>query len=80
MLIMYQPHLNMGITEYAVSRAILELQEEHHHISYEMIADRIGGGVSTVGKTVTHMIRCGMLRRVSGSTRAGGYRYVYRGK
>jgi predicted transcriptional regulator len=76
----YQAYLNMGITEYAVSRAIMELQKEHNLISYKMIADRIGGGTTAVGESVKHMMKSQTLIRIEGSSRAGGYRYDYLGK
>lgn len=70
----------MRMTEYAVSRAIIELQQKHQLISYEMVANHIGSSVNTVGTSVIRMMECGALIRLHGSTRAGGYRYEYSGK
>lgn len=70
----------MGITEYAVSRAIIELQSEKRLITFDMIADRIGGGKTSVNDAIVRMLQSGALVRIDGSPRAGGYRYEYHGK
>lgn len=77
---MFVMSLNTGISEFAVSRAIIELQQHHDLITAEMIADHIGGGVATVYRSIQNLEKSGLLIRERGSSRQGGYRYEYRGE
>lgn len=71
---MFIPELNVGLSDYAVTRAIPELQCERHLITLDDIANHIGCSRSTVERAIATLRRAGRIRRVDGS-RSRGYRY-----
>ncbi len=70
---MFMPELNLGLSEYAVSRAIPELHREHDYISRHDIAARIGCSSRTVERAIANLIEAGVIERCERSK--GGYRY-----
>lgn len=76
---MYNPCLNWGATEFAISRAIVELRAQHEYISARTIADHIGISRLSVVRALRKMIAAGLVSRGEGSIRLGGYRYEYHG-
>lgn len=73
---MFMAERNVGLAEYAITRAIPELQAQSELISYTDIAEHIGCGYATVHRSVKRLLDAGTLIRVYGSTRNGGYRYT----
>lgn len=72
---MFMPDQNQGLSEFAVIRAIPELQQKHEFISASLIADYIGCGESTVYRAMKNLMQAGLLTRLDGATRIGGYQY-----
>lgn len=72
---MFMPEKNLGIGEFAVSRAIQELREQHDFISARMIAEHIGCEQTAVYRAMKNLKAAGKLRRGKGSARKGGYKY-----
>lgn len=73
---------NLGLREYAVSRAIIELRETHEYINAEMIADHIRCSTRTVYSALTVLqsakqVRRGQCANLHGGK--GGYAYEYIG-
>lgn len=77
---MFMATMNLGITDYAVSRAIQELQKEHDLISARMIAEKINGEQTAVYRSIKTLKEADLLEVKAGSNRAGGYRYEYLGQ
>lgn len=77
---MFMPNKNLGITDFAVSRAIMELHEEHDLINAQMIADKINGEETAVYRSLKNLKEAGLVSVCGGSRRAGGYRYEYTGE
>jgi DNA-binding MarR family transcriptional regulator len=73
---MFMPDKNLGMPEYAVSRAIEELSEEHVYINASLIADHIGCVPKTVYRAMKRLEKANKLTRLEGSPSHGGYRYV----
>lgn len=69
----YQMALDVGITDYAVSRAIMELNEVHDRYSSEEIARHIGCSVVTVRRTLPRLINAKMITRTGNNHR--GYKF-----
>lgn len=76
---MYMEQKNLGITDYAVSRAIMELQDQHDVINADMIAEHINGERTAVYRSMRKLKQAKFLVRGDGSPRAGGYQYEYTG-
>jgi predicted transcriptional regulator len=76
---MFMAERNLSITDYAVSRAIMELNKCHELITAEMIAEHINGGASTVYRSLKHLKDSNLVQVSGGSSRNGGYRYEYLG-
>lgn len=71
---------NLSITDYAVSRAIMELHENHDLINARMIADHINAGTTAVYSSIANLKKAELLHIKGGSARSGGFRYEYTGK
>jgi len=69
----YTETANMGIKEFAVSRAIHELRTRGEPISRLRIAEYIGMAERQVTEALRQLERCGFLRRYG--TSRGGYTY-----
>ena len=70
---MFLPEQNLGISDFAVSRAIPELHQEQDYISRQDIAHHIGGSIRTVDRAIKNLTAAGKLQRLERSK--GGYRY-----
>ena len=68
-----------GATEFAITRAIIELRQRNDYISAQMIADHISCERHTVHKALKRLIDQGQVLRGEGSKRGGGYKYDYVG-
>jgi predicted transcriptional regulator len=73
---MFMPERNLGISEFAVSRAIMELNQQHERLTATMIAEHIGCEKTAVYRAIARLKEAGKLLRGEGSPKAGGYRYV----
>lgn len=76
---MFMPTKNLGITDYAVSRAIMELHKKHELINARMIAEHINGEQTAVYRSLKTLKNADLVRVVDGSARAGGFKYEYIG-
>ncbi|MEM9954349.1 MAG: hypothetical protein AAF846_22250 [Chloroflexota bacterium] len=74
------PERNLGITDYAVSRAIMELHQQYELINAQMIAERINGERTAVYRSIRTLREADLLEIKYGSSRAGGFRYEYKGE
>ena len=71
---MFLPEQNLGVSDYAVSRAIPELHEHLEFIKPEDVARHINGSRSTVYRAIDNLKAAGIL--VCVETRRGqGARY-----
>lgn len=77
---MFQMSKNLSITDYAVSRAIKELHQEHELINAKMIANHINGGKTAVYDSLSNLKQANLLKIKDGSARAGGFIYEYLGE
>lgn len=77
---MFMASKNLNITDYAVSRAIMELHECHDLITAQMIATKINGERRTVYRSIKRLTDADMLQVLRGSSRGGGYAYKYVGQ
>lgn len=69
-----------GVTEFAISRAIIELRAKNEYISARTMADHIGCSRLTVVRSLRRMIAAGIVTRGAGDPKSlGGYRYEYHG-
>ena len=75
-VIMFDPRANVGMSDYAVTRAIPELHRDRHFITEEQIAAHIGCGTSTVKRALTTLMASGRVIRVEKNPRRGGSRYI----
>lgn len=69
----YDMALDVGITDYAVSRAIMELNKHHDRYSSEEIAQHIGCSVVTVRRTLPRLIKAKRVTREGDNHR--GYKF-----
>ena len=69
------PERNIGIAEYAVMKALDELQSDVNKISSTDIADLISCDRKTVQRAIRSLIAAGKVRRGDGSSRQGGFQY-----
>lgn len=76
---MFMAALNLSITDYAVSRAIMELHQEHEYINAQMIAEKINGEQTAVYRSFKNLKDAKLLRVSGGSARTGGFIYEYLG-
>lgn len=76
---MFMASKNFGAMEFAVTRAIRELREDHEFISSFMIAEHISSHPITVQRSLRRLIRAGMVIRGDGSPAQRGFRYDYIG-
>jgi predicted transcriptional regulator len=72
---MYMPELDMGLPDYAVSRAIPELDGGERYITIEDIAHHIGCSTRTVQRAIAKLMAANRLKRLDGGVKQGGYRY-----
>lgn len=77
---MFMPANNLSITDYAVSRAIMELHEQHKLINAQMIAKKINGEETAVYRSLKNLKQADLVKVSGGSARAGGFVYEYLGK
>jgi CRP-like cAMP-binding protein len=66
----YQMTLDMGITDFAISRAIRELSQQRETFTNADIAKYVGCSLVTVNRTVPRLIKSGKVER-TGSNRKG---------
>lgn len=74
--IMFVAERNLGVIDFAVTRAIPELQEEYDLINAKLIAEHIGCEQTAVYRSMSRLREAGRLRRGRGAARRGGYRYI----
>lgn len=72
----YTLSLDMGLSDFAVTRAIKELAVEQSSFGCAEIASYIGCSKRTVERCLPRLIEAGMIVRAGGSARTG-YRYEY---
>ena len=75
---MYDPKANMGLPEFAVSRALIELQSEREYVSIAAVASHVGCSTRTVKRAMKRLIETNTIVRLDGSRSKGGYRYNVR--
>lgn len=71
--------IQLAMREYAIIRAIDELQSDNDVITYDQIAEHIGAHRNTVLRSIQWLKDNSVITIVDGSNRAGGYRYKYNG-
>lgn len=71
---MYNPALDMSISDFAVSRAIKELSEIHETFNITDIADYIPCDRVTAWRSLNRLLSVGTVVR---SGRKGRYRYIF---
>lgn len=76
---MFMAEKNLGLSDFAVSRAIKELRENHRLINADMIAEYIGCSRDTVYRSMRRLKQAGKLEQGAGSITQGGYEYEYVG-
>lgn len=72
---MFSESLNLGLPEYAVSRAILELHETQEFVSARDIAGLLNCSEKTVYRALERLRSANKVRRMEGSPTWRGYRY-----
>lgn len=72
---MYMPELDMGLPDFAVSRAIPELHKQKQYITIADIAKHIGCSERTVQRAIMKLEAAKRLTRLDGGRKQGGYRY-----
>jgi predicted transcriptional regulator len=72
---MFMDQLNLGAIEFAVSRAIPELHEDHDYISARQIADHIGCERTCIYRAIRRLKAAGRLQRLEYKPRNGGSKY-----
>ncbi len=75
---MFDPGRNMGLSEFAVSRALVEMNSEREYVSVAVIAAHVGCSDRTVKRAMKRLIDANAIVRLDGSTSKGGYRYDVR--
>jgi predicted transcriptional regulator len=68
----------MGLSEFAISRALLELQCDREYISIAMVATHVGCSNRTVKRAMKRLIESNTVVRLDGCRTKGGYRYDVR--
>jgi len=69
----YRPGLDMGLNEFALERAIMELAQQRETFDYFDIADYIGCSRRTVASGMKRLLLAD--RVIAIGSRRGGYRY-----
>lgn len=72
---MFRRELNMGLPDYAVSRAIPELRGDEQPITYQQIAVHIGCSRATVERAMRNLMDAGHVVRLDDSKFRGPSRY-----
>lgn len=75
-MIMFAAENNIGLSEYAVRCALLELKCEEQQVSMRQVAAHIKCSESTVKRAMSRLMAADLLERLDGSRRGGGYRYA----
>lgn len=73
---MYRIEKDMGIAEFAVSRAIEELSNKKVCFSQKDIAEHIGCSEPTVNRTCRRLLRAGSIRMIHQSGKVFRYEYI----
>lgn len=74
---MFMAEKNLGLSDFAVSRAINELREQYRFLSAHMVAEYIGCSPDTVYRSMRRLKEAGKLKQGAGSITQGGYEYEY---
>lgn len=72
---MYQLALDMGLVDFAITRAIDELSRKHERFNAQDIAAYIGCGEATVKRNLPRLRNAGIITRIKNAN--GGHRYVF---
>jgi len=73
---MFMSERNLGLSDYAVKHAILNLQTHQDYISADDIADEIGCERKAVYRALGRLRDADIIKRLDGSPSRGGHRYV----
>lgn len=75
---MFTARNNLGLSEYAVSRALLELNCQEEYIPIRSVANHIGCSIRTVERALKRLMEAEVVVRIDGNNRLGGHRYHVR--
>jgi predicted transcriptional regulator len=78
-IIMYMAVMDMNSTDYAVSRAIMELERDGiQRMNATVIAKKCWCGVQTAERSLRRLKKAGLVKRTGSPVH--GYRYKYLGE